>query len=71
MVDSPLNDKYLQLAKLEFHYLKRVWRYSFNIIFMVGSVQAPVLDGAGPESAQVTIIVLNYDEYRLRTRDLD
>ena len=72
MVDSPLNDKYLQLAKLEFHYLKRVWRYSFNIcIFMVGSVQAPALDGAGPESAQVTINFFNYDEYRLRTRDLD
>ena len=72
MVDNPLNDKYLQLAKLEFHYLKRVWRYSFNIcIFMVGSVRAPALDGAGPESAQVTINFFNYDEYRLRTRDLD
>ena len=72
MVGSPLNDKYLQLAKLEFHYLKRVWGYSFNIcIFMVGSVQDPVLDGAGPESAQVTIYFFNYDEYRLRTRDLD
>ena len=72
MVGSPLNDKYLQLAKLEFHYLKRVWRYSFNIcIFMVGLIQDPVLDGAGPESAQVTIIFFNYDEYRLRTRDLD
>ena len=29
------------------------------------------LDGAGPESAQVTIYFFNYDEYRLRTRDLD
>ena len=38
---------------------------------MVGSVQDPVLDGAGPESAQVTINFFNYDEYRLRTRDLD
>lgn len=38
---------------------------------MVGSVQAPALDGAGPESAQVTIYFFNYDEYRLRTRDLD
>ena len=40
-------------------------------IFMVVSVQDPVLDGAGPESAQVTIYFFNYDEYRLRTRDLD
>ena len=40
-------------------------------IFIAVSVQDPVLDGAGPESVQVTIIVLNYDEYRLRTRDLD
>ena len=38
---------------------------------MVVSVQDPVLDGAGPESAQVTINFFNYDEYRLRTRDLD
>ena len=38
---------------------------------MVVSVQALVLDGAGPESAQVTIYFFNYDEYRLRTRDLD
>ena len=38
---------------------------------MVVSVQDPVLDGAGPESTQVTIYFFNYDEYRLRTRDLD
>ena len=38
---------------------------------MVVSVQDTVLDGAGPESAQVTIYFFNYDEYRLRTRDLD
>ena len=38
---------------------------------MVVSVQDPVLDGAGPESAQVTIFFFNYDEYRLRTRDLE